>query len=311
MKKLVSFILSVMIVLGFVSALPAFAKDRIIGDVNGDGAVSLADVISIYRHYFKYETLSSDTADINGDSKVNLLDAAVLMKHLTGNDTVIDTEYTDAPPTGYENLPDGNMIDTGFFIEADPIFQSELYYEDKLTLKLYRRNSSLCDAFVYSLYVDYSDGLVLDSIEYNSENISFVYSDMSVSPVKILCANKSLYFPKDKRLVATLTFSVIRKDDINVNVGIGEAVNMDYERFTAEDFDFSGFTWEMGDLNCDGRLTLSDVSEALKHIAGWYCSCMGFSTYPVDFNGDVKLTLTDVSAMLKKIAGWENYSGRL
>ncbi|MBE6708059.1 MAG: hypothetical protein E7578_02300 [Ruminococcaceae bacterium] len=304
MKKLVSFVLSAMIVLGCISTSPAFAKDVIIGDVNGDGAVSLADVIAIYRHNFKYETLSSDTADINGDSRVNLLDAAVLMKHLTGGDTVIDTEYTDVPPAEYEDLHDGDKVNTGFFLEADPIFQSELYYEDKLTLKLYRRNSSLCDAFIYSLYVDYSDGLVLDSIEYNSENISSVCSDLSVSPVKIISANKSFYFPKDKQLVATLTFSVIRKDDIKVNVGIGEAINMDYERFTDEDFDFSGFTWEMGDLNCDGRLTLSDVSEALKHIAGWYCSCMGLSIYPVDFNGDGKLTLTDVSAMLKKIAGW-------
>lgn len=306
MKKLASFVLSVMIVLGYVSTSPAFANDRIVGDINGDGAVSLLDVIAIYRHNFKYETLSPDNADINGDSRVNVLDAAVLMKHLTGGDTVIGTEYADVPPIEYEDISDGDKVGTGFFFEADPIFQSELYYEDKLTLELYRRNSSMCDAFIYSLYVDYSDGLVLDSIEYNSENTSFVYSDMSVSPVKILCANKSLYFPKDKQLVATLTFSVIRKNDINVNVGIGEAVNMDYERFTGEDFDFSGFSWEMGDLNCDGRLTLSDVSESLKHIAGWYCTCMGFSAYPVDFNGDGKLTITDVSAMLKKIAGWKS-----
>lgn len=306
MKKLVSLVLSAMIVIGCVSALPAFAKDGIAGDVNGDGVVSLADVIAVYRHCFKYETLSPETSDINGDSRVNLLDATVFMKHLTGEDTAIDTEYKDVPPTECEDIHDGDKVSTGFFLEADPIFQSELYYEEKLTLNLYQRNSSLCDAFIYSLYVDYSDGLALDSIEYNSENRSCVYSALSVNPVKIISANKSFYFPKDKQLVATLTFSVIRKDDITVNVGIAEAINMDYERFTDEDFDFSGFTWKMGDLNCDGKLTLSDVSESLKHIAGWYCSCMGFSTYPVDFNSDGKLTLTDVSAMLKLIAGWED-----
>lgn len=56
-----------------------------------------------------------------------------------------------------------------------------------------------------------------------------------------------------------------------------------------------------GDTDRNGRLSLSDVSAMLKHIAGWNNDICEDA---FDLNWDRKNNLTDVAQLLKKIAGW-------
>lgn len=57
------------------------------GDVNGDGKISLIDLVHIKRHLLGISTLEGTqfaAADINGDGKVTLLDYAMVKRHLLG-----------------------------------------------------------------------------------------------------------------------------------------------------------------------------------------------------------------------------------
>ena len=60
-----------------------------------------------------------------------------------------------------------------------------------------------------------------------------------------------------------------------------------------------------GDVTCDGKVNLGDVSAALKKIAKWESS---INEYAADVDKNAKLNLGDVSKMLKKIAKWEDVS---
>ena len=47
------------------------------GDVNGDGKINVADMMSVKSHILKKTTLSGNwynAADVNGDSKINVAD---------------------------------------------------------------------------------------------------------------------------------------------------------------------------------------------------------------------------------------------
>ena len=67
------------------------------GDVNGDGTVDMADLITLRRHLAGWEgyelaKLNKNAMDINGDGEIGDMDAAVLMRHFAEWD-------------GYEALP--------------------------------------------------------------------------------------------------------------------------------------------------------------------------------------------------------------
>lgn len=56
-----------------------------------------------------------------------------------------------------------------------------------------------------------------------------------------------------------------------------------------------------GDIDRNGKLTLSDVSSMMKYISKW---SVDICEEAIDLNWDEKKNLTDVSLLLKKIAGW-------
>lgn len=59
----------------------------LLGDVNDDGEINLADVKLVMQHYNKKKKLNGKQkkrADVNGDGKVNLVDAKLIMKYYNG-----------------------------------------------------------------------------------------------------------------------------------------------------------------------------------------------------------------------------------
>ena len=61
-----------------------------------------------------------------------------------------------------------------------------------------------------------------------------------------------------------------------------------------------------GDLNGDGSISLNDVTEMLKYIAGWDSSV---HIPAMDVNLDSENTLSDVTHLLKYLAEWDVYVG--
>jgi cytoskeletal protein CcmA (bactofilin family) len=58
---------------------------KITGDVNGDGQISISDVISISRYLRGQSVACRAAADVNADSEINWADSRYLMNYLFGN----------------------------------------------------------------------------------------------------------------------------------------------------------------------------------------------------------------------------------
>lgn len=76
-----------------------------------------------------------------------------------------------------------------------------------------------------------------------------------------------------------------------------------YDYAVANEISFKVIGWSSSaDLNGDGKVTVSDASATLKHLAGYET---GIDLNNLDINGDGEITISDVSAILKYIAGYE------
>lgn len=92
MKKAVSLLLSLVILMGF-AAVPAAAQDNqppIVGDVDGDQTVTIFDATFLQRHLLGIElpfTYNALTADADEDGDVTIIDATNIQRWLldTGN----------------------------------------------------------------------------------------------------------------------------------------------------------------------------------------------------------------------------------
>jgi hypothetical protein len=61
-------------------------EEYLLGDINGDGEVNIADVAKLYAHVraTNISNDASDRYDINGDGEVNIADVAKLYAHVRG-----------------------------------------------------------------------------------------------------------------------------------------------------------------------------------------------------------------------------------
>lgn len=115
-------ILSVLTAAMTLSALPQLtlpahaAKTKLLGDVNSDSVVSIADSVLLARYVAKWDgiTLDKDTADIDRSSKIDTKDAMILSRYLAkwnGYEKYIYSIDTD--PFRIETQPKPFAIDYG------------------------------------------------------------------------------------------------------------------------------------------------------------------------------------------------------
>ena len=67
--------------------LPSFGGTALLGDANGDGKISIADVTVIQKYLAKIGSMSDDyagRADMNGDGKITVVDVTVIQKKIAG-----------------------------------------------------------------------------------------------------------------------------------------------------------------------------------------------------------------------------------
>jgi hypothetical protein len=68
----------------------------VLGDINYDGIVNIADLARLAAHIKGRKMLPDPTiADFNGDGKLNIIDLTKLAAHIKGKRLLIDPEYTD------------------------------------------------------------------------------------------------------------------------------------------------------------------------------------------------------------------------
>lgn len=87
MKKLVSSIVAVMAagIITFGTIFSALASTDIIGDVDGDGKVTISDATMLQCHIAELVTLddqSLERGDVDGDGKITVNDITTLQKYI-------------------------------------------------------------------------------------------------------------------------------------------------------------------------------------------------------------------------------------
>ena len=112
MKKLLAVLMSVLLIVSALSVLgiaalaegstqtdstasdpqvPAVGTQ--LGDVNGDGKISVVDAKNILQHIAGKKELSASPlrmADVNSDGKVTIVDAKIILKVVAGTGTIDD-----------------------------------------------------------------------------------------------------------------------------------------------------------------------------------------------------------------------------
>ena len=61
------------------------------GDVNGDGKVTLVDLVAVKRHILKIETLKNkkkEAADVDANDQITLTDYAKIKRHILGYESL-------------------------------------------------------------------------------------------------------------------------------------------------------------------------------------------------------------------------------
>lgn len=84
MKKLISIIFFLSIMFS-VSSYPASATDRLMGDVNGDGFVSISDATDIQRHIAESELIPDEDlpyAMVSDDDELSVSDATLVQMYV-------------------------------------------------------------------------------------------------------------------------------------------------------------------------------------------------------------------------------------
>ncbi|MBR2715083.1 MAG: hypothetical protein IKB73_02615, partial [Ruminococcus sp.] len=85
MKKIICFILAIMLVFSTAIVSSVFALSMLYGDVNEDNTVSIIDVTQIQYHIVGSHTLGVSQlilADVDRDASVNIVDATIIQRYL-------------------------------------------------------------------------------------------------------------------------------------------------------------------------------------------------------------------------------------
>lgn len=135
------------------------ATFRLLGDLNNDGVVNVADLSMLLNHIIGIEQddFCEIVADVNGDGKVNILDVVVLINMILGEDKTLKADFTSQ--AAYIALMD-NLIS----LESDgslSALQFELYGASGVILELLDDNHQM---------VYHNEGNRIRGVVFSTEN---------------------------------------------------------------------------------------------------------------------------------------------
>ena len=106
------------------------------GDVNGDGAITLLDVITLISNLIKDTDIDTATADLTGDGKVNLADALTLIRKVLNGYKRPDLSGTEISAVAVKGIDADSSKYTS--ISGITLFGGSIYVSDETGMHIYR-----------------------------------------------------------------------------------------------------------------------------------------------------------------------------
>ena len=121
-KKIISFVLAFAVCVSCFVVVSSAEEDKLMGDVNGDGTISIEDAHTVLRMASGIEQENLELADMNGDGFVSLRDAIKVLYEATNIGGVVIPDKTGE--NKLSDRPDDEFI----------VLVSEKYNVDKEAL---------------------------------------------------------------------------------------------------------------------------------------------------------------------------------
>ena len=191
-KKLTSLLLAVILIVGVFTAVPisAGAADtavpEILGDVDGDGEVTILDATMIRRYEVQLGALSDQqqlAADVDGDGEITILDATWLQRYLNNMKA----------PEGI-----GKPMAEVYTVKAIPVLRESVDSTERAQVRVYADQphvpymnvKDFYDRF-YLLGTDLKEGMTMtqSGSEYTLTNIADVSATFDVAKDSIYTSN--------------------------------------------------------------------------------------------------------------------------
>jgi hypothetical protein len=191
-KKLTSLLLAVILIVGVFTAVPisagaaGTAVPEILGDVDGDGEVTILDATMIRRYEVQLGTLSDRqqlAADVDGDGEVTILDATWIQRYLNS---------LKAP----EGI--GKPMAEVYTVKAIPVLRESVDSTETAQVRIYADQphvpymnvKDFYDRF-YLLGTDLTEGMTMtqSGSEYTLTNIADVSATFDVAKDSIYTSN--------------------------------------------------------------------------------------------------------------------------
>lgn len=96
MKKILSFLLIMALIISTLSIGVVAATSNLPGDVNNDGKVNNKDLGVLMQYTNGWSTtINTKLADVNADGKINNKDSGLLMQYVNGWDVKLENKQDD------------------------------------------------------------------------------------------------------------------------------------------------------------------------------------------------------------------------
>ena len=234
------------------------------GDTNGDGKVSLVDLVNVEKHILGIIVLSEDgfkAGDTNGDGKITLIDLANIQKLILNSDNIpMESAAASTIIFGSSAPKVGDTVEVTVNVNAD----EAMYALD---------------------FVITYDPAVLQFI---SGNESATGGAGTVRVVHIVTGSKRSSYTIRFKAIASGASIIQVKDGVYVSDSeksfTGAAAVLTVSDYTASE--------EPGDVNGDGNVDITDLISLKKQIAGG-----GADAGVCDINNDGEVSSLDLAQL--------------